>query len=196
VFAGLFSYNLTIMQKLLSLDISSSTIGWSLFEISDKIINLVECDYIKPPSKAKAQKIGESFSYRLNFIFEAITDLIKKTKPDVVAVEDYAKKFSAGRSSANTIIVLATSNETVCLACYKELGKEPYRIPVTRLRSVVKKKHSVEVKDKEDAMALCKKLFPTFTTVDNRNGNTKKEYYDISDSIIVGLGYHILEENL
>jgi Holliday junction resolvasome RuvABC endonuclease subunit len=180
------------MERLLALDISSSTIGWSVLERDKTSITLIDYGHIKPPTKAKAAKAGYGYSYRLHEISKAIIELVGSTQPDTVIVEDYAKKFSSGRSSANTIIVLATVNEVVSLVCFQLVGKEVTRIPVTRLRSVVKKQHLVDVKDKDDAMKLCKKLFKNFVTVNNRNGNTKKECYDESDSIIVGLGYHIL----
>lgn len=180
------------MEKLLSMDISSSTIGWSLFEFDKNTINLLSYGHIKPPNKAKADKLGYGLSYRLSEISKEIKNLITKTQPDKVAVEDYAKKFSAGRSSANTIIILATVNETVSLVCFQMMGIEVTRLPVTRLRSVVKKKYQVDVKDKDDAMKLIKQVFPIFSSVLNKNGNTKKECYDESDAAIVGLGYHIL----
>lgn len=161
-------------------------------ERDQNTITLIDYGHIKPPTKAKAEKAGFGYSYRLHEISKAIYELLAQTNPDTVVVEDYAKKFSSGRSSANTIIVLATVNEVVSLACFQILGKEVTRIPVTRLRSVVKKQHQVDVKDKDDAMKLCKNLFKNFKTVNNRNGNTKKECYDESDSIIVGLGYHII----
>jgi len=180
------------MERLLALDISSSTIGWSVLERDANNITLIDYGHIKPPTKAKAAKAGFGYSYRLNEIAKAIFELVQSIQPDTVVVEDYAKKFSSGRSSANTIIVLATVNEVVSLTCFQATGKEVIRIPVTKLRSVVKKQHQVDVKDKDDAMKLCKNIFKNFKTVNNRNGNTKKECYDESDSILVGLGYHII----
>lgn len=180
------------MEKILALDISSSTIGWSILERDEDNIQLVDYGHIKPPAKVKAAKVGFGYSYRLNEISKEISKLLFNTNPDTVVVEDYAKKFSSGRSSANTIIVLATANEVVSLTCFQIMNKEVTRIPVTKLRSVVMKKYQVDVKDKDDAMNLCKNLFNNFKTANNKNGNIQKECYDQSDSIIVGLGYCII----
>ena len=180
------------MEKILALDISSSTIGWSVLERDKTSIALISYGHIRPPTKEKAEKAGHGYSYRLHEISKAVVELVSSIQPDTVIVEDYAKKFSSGRSSANTIIVLATVNEVVSLVCFQLLGKEVIRIPVSKLRSVVKNQYKVDVKDKEDAMKLCKTLFNNFLTTNNRNGKIKKECYDESDSIIVGLGYHII----
>jgi hypothetical protein len=175
-------------MKILGLDISSATIGFSILEIKNKKVSLLEYGHLKPPSKKKSK---DNFSLRLDFAFNEITKLIKRTKPDIVAIEDYAKKFSEGRSSANTILVLASFNEVCGLAAYRILETKPTRIPVTTLRRLVKDEYKEVVKDKEDVLKFCKKHFKNFTTVNNRAGNIKEESYDQADSIIVGLGYYL-----
>jgi len=171
---------------ILGLDISSATIGWSLLDVDGDKYSLKSYGHIKPTSKKKAD---DNFSLRLNYAFDAITELVQKEKPDVIAIEDYAKKFSKGRSSANTILILSSFNEVCGLAAYRITKKQPIRIPVTTLRKLVKKEYNCDIDDKPDVLAFCQKTFNNFLTQNNRAGNIKKECYDEADSIIVSLGY-------
>jgi Holliday junction resolvasome RuvABC endonuclease subunit len=173
---------------ILGLDISSATIGWSVLEFNEESYSLKKYGHIKPTSKKKAD---DNFSLRLNCAFDAITNLVKIENPDVIAIEDYAKKFSKGRSSANTILVLSSFNEVCGLAAYRASNIKPIRIPVTTLRKLVKKEYECNIDDKEDVMSFCKKTFNNFLTPNNRAGNIKKESYDEADSIIVALGYYL-----
>lgn len=173
---------------ILGLDISSATIGWSVLEVADDKCVLKKYGHIKPTSKKKSD---DNFSLRLNHAFDAITDLVKKEAPQVIAIEDYAKKFSKGRSSANTILILSSFNEVCGLAAYRASNLKPIRIPVTTLRKIVKTEYDCDIDDKEDVMTFCKKTFNNFLTQNNKAGNIKKESYDEADSIIVALGYYL-----
>ena len=94
------------MKKILSYEVSSSTIGYSVIEYDLNSINLVEYGNVKPPKSDKG-----SLSYRALSAVKSITAIVERVKPDEVAIEDYAKRFSAGRSTARTIIVLSFFNE-------------------------------------------------------------------------------------
>jgi len=179
------------MKNILSLDISSSTIGWSLFRINDNKIILDKFGHIKPPSKAAAEKKSLGLSYRLSEISKSAKELLKKTDPDTVVVEDYAKRFSRGRSSANTIIILATVNEVISLECFNKLGKEVFRMPVSRIRKILKDKYKEQSLDKDENLLLMNGLFGSFSTKLNRAGNIKKECYDEADALAAGLAFCI-----
>jgi Holliday junction resolvasome RuvABC endonuclease subunit len=176
------------MQSVLGLDISSSTIGWSLIEFDDKVVKLSDYGYIKPPNSKKG-----SLSYRLDEARKEIEGLILKKNPDFVAVEDYAKKFTKGRSSAHTIIVLSVFNEMCCLSAYRLIGKDVYRYPVATVRSTLGKHFGIKIVSKDDIFPVivskCKKFVPKI----NRVGNIKKESGDEADSIAVALTF-ILKE--
>ena len=176
------------MKRILGLDISSATIGWALIEEGNGEIVLIKKGHISPPSKKKSK---DNIALRLNYAFEEITLLVEDLEPDVVAIEDYAKKFSKGRSSANTIIILSSFNEVCGLAAYRVTDKKPVRISVSRLRALVKKEYSQNIKDKEDVLAFCREKFKNFSTQKNRVGNIKKECYDEADALIVCIGYHL-----
>jgi Holliday junction resolvasome RuvABC endonuclease subunit len=175
-------------MRILGLDISSATIGWSILEADGESYSLKKYGHIKPTSKKKAD---DNFSLRLNYAFDAITDLVKTENPDVIAIEDYAKKFSKGRSSANTILILSSFNEVCGLAAFRVSKIKPIRMPVTTLRKLVKTEFACDIDDKQDVMSFCKKTFNNFLTPNNRAGNIKKECYDEADSIIVALGYYL-----
>jgi Holliday junction resolvasome RuvABC endonuclease subunit len=179
-------------MKILGLDISSSTIGWSVIYVDGSAVSLLEYGHIKPPSKKKS---NDNFSLRLDFAFRSMQDLVLKTRPDIVAIEDYAKKFTKGRSSAHTILTLASFNEVCGLATYQLLKKKPERIPVSRLRSLVKQEYQEDISDKEDVLKFCQKYFSNFKPTLNKLKNIKKESYDEADAIISALGYHLEIKN-
>lgn len=147
--------------------------------------------HIKPPSKLAANKKGFGLSYRLDETSAMIKSLMKKVSPDFVVVEDYAKKFSRGKSSANTIIILATVNEIVSLECFRHMKKEVIRMPVSRIRKFIKEKYSKTPLNKEGIMPLMLELFSNFITSLNKVGNVKKECYDEADALAVGLAFCI-----
>lgn len=177
------------MKKVLSFDISSSTIGWTLMEYDQSSFNLMDFGYIKPPKKEKG-----SISFRLNSTNNSIEDLIKKHCPDEVAVEDYAKRFSGGRTTANTIIILSTFNEIVCLAAFRVMGMDAYRYPVVRIRSQVGKLFGIKIVSKDDIFPEIVKRSTFFVPQKNKNNNTKIEYMDVADAIAVGIT-HILNRS-
>lgn len=185
-------------ERIISLDISSSTIGWALIEadVEKPTHKLIEYGYIRPPSKAKAEKIGQSFSYRLNSIFDSVEQLFKEHNPDVIAVEHYVLGFSKGRSQIKTISILSSVNEAVCLAAFRHNKKEPERIPVQTIRARMSKKFGYKVKDKEDVLKAVKKEFSNFVPeISTRTMKIKAQSYDVSDAIAVGLTYIILKRN-
>ena len=180
------------MKNILSLDISSSTIGWSTLSLyDDGNIKLNRFGHIKPPSKAMADKKSLGLSYRLSEISRSAKELLNKVKPDIVVVEDYARKFSRGKSSANTIIILATVNETISLECFNFLGKEVVRLPVSRIRKILRDEFDTQIGGKDDIIQLMNNLFSKFNLKLNKVGNIKKECYDEADALAAGLAHCI-----
>jgi Holliday junction resolvasome RuvABC endonuclease subunit len=178
------------MKKVLGLDISSSTIGWCLLEYDAQVVNLVSYGHIKPPPKKKG-----SFPFRLDFTYKAIEDLIKQLKPNEIAVEDYAKKFSKGRSTANTIIVLSVFNEVCCLVSYRKLKKEPFRYPVATIRAQLGRLFNTKIVSKDDVFPEIVKNCSRFQVKLNRNLNTKKESGDEADAIAVAITHILKTQN-
>jgi Holliday junction resolvasome RuvABC endonuclease subunit len=177
------------MQKVLSLDISSSTIGWSLIEYDSQSFTLIDYGYLKPPKSSKG-----SLSYRLNETVSMITNLITQHHPDEVAVEDYARKFTKGRSTAHTIIILSTFNEVVCLTAYRIMKQDAYRYPVSTIRSQVGKLFGTKIVSKDDIFPEITQRAKIFQAQLNRNNNIKKESMDVADAIAVGIA-HVLKRS-
>lgn len=180
------------MKKLLSLDISSSTIGWALFHYDDNSAKLVSYGHIKPMSKDKA---NGSLPKRLDDANNKLIDLLNINDIEEVAVEDYAKRFSKGKSQANTIIMLAVFNEISCLSAYKKTGMEPLRYPVATIRKCVGDLFGVKIVSKDDIFPEIVKNCTHFNTVINKVGNVKKECGDEADAIAVGIAT-IMKKNI
>nr|BDD46200.1 hypothetical protein 34 [bacterium] len=175
------------MERILAFDISSSTIGWAILELDDnQVLTLPQTGYIKPP---KSHKGG--LSHRLSATYDAIEGLIDLFQPTDVVVEAYAKRFSKGRSSAQTIIILSVFNEVCKLAAYRKLHREAFEYPVVSIRAKIGAHFGVKIVSKEDIFPVinqnCKSFVPTL----NRNKNTKKECLDIADAIAAGLTHII-----
>ena len=174
------------MKKILGLDISSSTIGWATLKIKNKNFELKNYGHIKPSKSKKHSQIE-----RLSLTYDAIKNLIAKEKPDDIVIEQYANKFSSGRSTARTIIVLSTYNETITLCCYREFGKEVFKYAPVTIRSCMSKHFNYPIKSKDDAFDFVCKNISNFKTKPNRVGNIKKECYDEADAICVALCHYI-----
>jgi Holliday junction resolvasome RuvABC endonuclease subunit len=176
------------MKTVIGLDISSSTIGWSLLEYDDQTIKLKEYGNIKPPKSSKG-----SLAARALDAHNEVSNLLKEKKPDFVASEAYANKFPAGRSTARTIIVLSVFNELISIACIKSLGFEPVRYAVVTIRSMLSKEAGYKISSKEECFEFIKKYFSSFSLRNNKNGKIAKECFDEADAIAVALTY-ILKE--
>tara|TARA_R110002020_G_scaffold50716_7_gene143273 strand:+ start:63435 stop:63977 length:543 start_codon:yes stop_codon:yes gene_type:complete len=170
---------------ILGLDISSSTIGWSVLRYSGGEIKLVSCGHIKPPPSSKG-----SLVYRLNSAYKQIEELLSSLgNIDDIAIEAYANKFTKGRSSARTIIVLSVFNELISLACLRSLSIEPKKYAVVSVRSSLSKFFNKNISSKDDAFLAVENYFENFKTALNRNGALKKECYDEADAIAVAITY-------
>lgn len=177
------------MKKVLSLDISSSTIGWSLIEYDNQSFTLIDYGYLRPPKSSKG-----SLSYRLNETVNMITNLISQHHPDEVAVEDYARRFTSGRSTAHTIIILSTFNEVICLTAYRMMKQDVFRYPVSTIRAQVGSLFGVKIVSKNDIFPEIKHRGNIFQAQLNRNNNIKKENMDVADAIAVGIT-HVLKRS-
>ncbi len=180
----LIKYNFFV--NILGLDISSSTIGWALVSYKDEgKPSVISYGHIKPPGSNKG-----SLTYRISCAYNQIEDLLHSLGDiDAVAIEAYANKFTKGRSSARTIIVLSVFNELVSLACFKTLNIEPKKYAVVTIRSCLSKFFNKKIESKDDAFLSIEKYFDEFNTRLNRKGSIKKECYDESDAIAVSIAY-------
>lgn len=175
-------------MKTLGLDISSSTIGWSVLDENQV---LLDYGHIKPIKKAKADKVGMGYTARLSETYKKISELVERQNPDAIAIEDYSKKFSSGRTTANTIIVLATFNETCALACYNTAGIEPVKYSVSTMRRIVGEKFGIRIPGKDDVLPFIASKYDLKLTK-TRTGKMRDEHYDESDAIFTALAHIII----
>ena len=178
------------MKKILGLDISSSTIGWAIINVSNKDYEVNSYGYIKPPKK-KVKKRELSLSERLSDTYDLISGLIAKHSPDDIVVERYANRFSSGRSTIRTIMMLSLFNEMVSLCVFREFGKNTYQYAPITIRSSIGKYFDKSIKSKDDAFKFVCENISKFNTKTNRMGNMRKESYDEADAICVALCHFI-----
>lgn len=111
---------------ILGLDISTSCIGYSLFDENGK---LIELNCVKFRDKlTKFEKLEE---------FKKATAYLKKFPITFIAIEEPLKKFMGKFSSAETIAILNFFNGMVSAYLYLEFGIEPMYFNVNNARKLV-----------------------------------------------------------
>lgn len=175
------------MSKILGLDVSSTTIGYCVLEITpDNEIKFISMDFLKPIKKGTiVQRIVDTRN--------KIKDIIEEVKPDYIAIEDIIQ-FMQGKSTAKTIITLTTFNRMICLLAHDYLNKAP------ELFSVMTIRHGLKINNifpkKEDMPDLVSKhLGFTFPYKLNKKNNIKVENYDMADGVAVALYYAFVLTN-
>lgn len=177
------------MPKVMGLDISSNTIGYAIVDYDSSKITLIKYGHIKPPPSAKG-----SLSFRGLKSMEKIKKLYQDENPDEVAVELYASRFSAGRSTARTIIVLSFFNELMSMVCLDTLKYEPEKYTVANIRSTISKFLKIKSVSKEQIFDLIKNTFSNFIPAKNKLGNISKESYDQADAVAVAFCHAIIKQ--
>jgi Holliday junction resolvasome RuvABC endonuclease subunit len=165
---------------ILSLDVSSTTIGWGVLEIKNNNIKYIDSGYFKPSKK------GDIFS-KLDGARQYIISLFEKYKPDDIAIEEIVQ-FMQGKSTAKTIIMLTTYNRCLGLLAYDYLGKPPQMFSVMQIRHGLKI-NKILPKKEEMPDLVSNHLGITFPWELNKKGAAKVENYDQADGIAVGLYY-------
>jgi len=169
------------MSTILGLDISSTTTGWGILEVTkDNKINYIDSGYFKPI------KDGTIFE-RLDHSRLKIKDILNKYKPDYVGVENIIE-FMAGKSSSKTITTLAVFNRIVGMTAYDYLGKSPELFNVMQIRHGLKTNEVLPKKEEISAL-VSKHLGITFPYEYNRNNKLREENNDRADAIAVALYY-------
>jgi len=169
------------MARVLGFDISSSTIGWCVIQFDEKSkqIKFVKCGYLKP---IKSGTIIERIAHTRTKIKKIIEDV----KPDYIGIEDLIKFMP--KSTASTVIVLATFNRMICLLAYDYLNKSPELLNVMTIRHGLKL--NKQFPKKEDMPELVSNhLGIKFPYEYKKSGKPKEENCDMADGIAVALYY-------
>jgi len=183
----------------IGLDVSTSIIGICI--VDRKTGALVYLASIKL-NKARLVDIWDkALEFRKEF--QNILIALSATHPGHVFkriyVEDIAKKFSPGFSSAGTIVILAKMNAIVCMSVYDALGIKPTFVNVRSARATLGVKINTADKTKstkEKVFEIVQRLNPSFpwTTHVAKTGKKKgqtvfdTECQDMADSWVVARG--------
>lgn len=169
-----------MIKKILGFDVSSSTIGIAVLSFNDKTkkIKFVSMEYLKPLSKGTLLE-------RLLDTRDKINEIILRVKPDEIAIEDILM-FVKGRSSANTVTVLASFNRMVGVLAIDFLKKMPGLYSALAVRHGIKLTSDFPEKD-EIPDVVSKRLNFKFNFLLNKKNKPKEENYDMADAIAVAL---------
>ena len=167
---------------LLALDISTSIIGWSVF---NEKAALVAYGSIKIK---KSLSLLEKADFAFNEMEKTILSVYEI---DNFAVEEALQKFTNGKSTAKTINTLVSFNFCICFQIWKSTGMNPHYIPVITARKscgiVIPKKPKLSYKQKKEIVRqFCEKNHPDVKWKKNKLGNVSVECFDIADSIVIG----------
>ena len=177
-----------MVQRILSFDVSSTTTGYCVLEIDGYQIQFVSTNFLKP------LKTG-SIIERIVDTRDKIQKIIDQVKPDYIAIEDIIQ-FMAGKSTAQTVIMLTTFNRMIGLCAYDYLKRTPELFNVMTIRHGLKT--GKVLPKKEDMPELVAKhlniAFPYLVSKKKGKGygKIKVESYDMADSVAVGLYYAFL----
>lgn len=178
----------------LGLDISTSVVGWSIVDLQGSLVDYGYIDF-----NEKKLKLETNLFLKLDYFNKTFNDVLEKYKDKITswAIEEAAMKFSSGMSSAQTIFTLASFNFGVAYSVYKTLNKEPIYINVNTAR----KKFGIKIprdldKSKKKAYVLesCINRYANFKVEKNKKDNYKKQFFDVSDSIVMSTYLFLLKQ--
>ena len=166
---------------ILGLDCSSSVLGWGLIDPETK--RLVAYGYYNLASSKY------DILERLNYLYQIIKLTCEEFLPKTVVIEEIIK-FMKGRSSAATIISLASFNRTALLSAYHSVG-DVHRMNVNTIRKLVKNACKLKNKiAKEDMPDIIKEyLYNDLKYYKKRTTGWTDQTYDQADGIATAWAY-------
>jgi hypothetical protein len=146
----------------IGLDVSTSVVGVCILEhTTGKIIDIY-------PIKMTSSKFADIWDKAAYFKQEFSAKLLPTWDIKRIFVEDVAKMFSPGFSSAGTIIILAKMNAIACLTAFQVTGLKPTFVNVRSARAALGIKINTKDKTKstkEKVFIEVRKLIPTMTWI-------------------------------
>jgi RNase H-fold protein (predicted Holliday junction resolvase) len=183
--------------KILSLDISTKTIGVALFDIKTK--ELLELTHVSPIPKPKRENKMEELLVKAQMVRTKIENYAELNITDVVIEEPLLNS-----NNIYTVQTLLRFNTLVCKDIYEVLGIVPEFISTYNARKFAFP-HLVKQNDKGKFVLfggfpkdidkkviiweLVAKREPQITWQYTKNNTLKKENFDSSDAYTAGLGY-------
>lgn len=183
--------------KILGLDISTKTIGWALFDINES--KLLELTHFSPKIKPQPEDKIEELIKKA----DAFKKHIEKYK-DIGITRIIIEEPLLNSNNVYTVGTLLRYNTMILKCCYDTLGIVPTFISTYNARKFafpdlvgkndkgknvlfggypkdIDKKHVIW----EHVNAVC----PEVKWLFGKNGNLKKENYDMSDAATAVIGY-------
>ena len=188
--------------KVLGLDVSSKTIGVSLFDIDSR--QLLELTHVSPVPKLKTENKMEELLLKSG-IFRAKLDQYIGLNIEKVIIEEPL----LGSNNLNTIGTLLRFNTLICKEVYDSLGVVPNFISTHNSRKFAfpflvqpndKGKYVLfggfprDIDKKVIIWEQVSKREPQITWLYTRNNTLKKENYDMSDAYACALAWMKMNE--
>ena len=188
--------------KVLGLDVSTKTIGWSLFDIQTK--ELLELTHISPVPKPKVENKIEELILKGHIFRKKLEDYVGLGITHVVIEEPLLNS-----NNVYTVGTLMRFNTLVCKEVYDILGIVPEFISTYNSRKFAfphlvqqndKGKHVLfgglpkDIDKKVVIWELVAKREPQITWQYTKNNTLKKENYDQTDAYCAALGYMKMRE--
>jgi hypothetical protein len=189
--------------KVLGLDVSTKTIGWSLFDIETG--NLLELTHISPVPKPKVENKIEELLLKGKIFREKLQSYVGMGIQYVVIEEPLLNS-----NNVYTVSTLMRFNTLICKEVYDVLGVVPEFISTYNSRKFAFP-HLVQENDKGKFVLfgglpkdidkkqviwdLVAKREPQITWNYTKNNTLKKENFDQTDAYCAALGYMKMKEN-
>ena len=188
--------------KVLGLDVSTKTIGWSLFDIESG--NLLELTHISPIPKPKVENKIEELLLK-GKIFREKLESYRGMGIQYVVIEEPL----LNSNNVYTVSTLMRFNTLICKEVYDVLGVVPEFISTYNSRKFAfphlvqpndKDKYvlfGVIPKDIDKKLVICElfaKREPQITWQYTKNNTLKKENFDQTDAYCAALGFMKMKE--
>jgi Holliday junction resolvasome RuvABC endonuclease subunit len=176
---------------ILALDVSTSCIGYALFDSSGE--KLLELNYIKFRSKLTLfEKLAE-FKEKIKFLESA--------EVEHIVIEEPLKKFAGKFSSASTIAILNFFNGMISASVYEMFGVEPihYNVNTARKTAFPEFKPKRDSKsNKHEIWTLVRDKEPHIVwKYGPKSRKLVAENYDMCDAYTIGLCHiNIIKEQM
>lgn len=179
------------MDVSLAFDVSTSVIGWAALPLDADIDTYPSCW-----GHIDLRKVKGGFWQKVDRAFSEITSLSALLLSQGFAVrsvyiEDPLKKFTRGRSSADTISLLARFNAVVSYETRQIFSVEPLYIDATHARKKIgipllsKTKSGGASQKKQTFSFLSTRVFLNEAWPRNKNGKIQPWCYDAVDAFVI-----------
>lgn len=183
--------------KVLGLDVSTKTIGWSLFDIQNK--ELLELTHVSPVPKPKVEDKIEELILKSNIFRQKLEGYVGMGIKYVVIEEPLLNS-----NNVYTVGTLMRFNTLVCKEVYDVLGVVPQFISTYNSRKFAFPELVQEndkgkfvlfgglpktIDKKNIIWDLVAKKEPQITWMYTKNNTLKKENFDMTDAYACALGY-------